>query len=110
MTMCRVTTLPLPNTGQGNDGDSRAAALQQFANTSAIFLEPRSVFDPAIVGIAEGEDGHRVLAYDSELVVRALADQDGWDNDVAREWYLFNIIPACCDRNSPVFLDHGGDC
>jgi hypothetical protein len=109
MTTYNLITLPSLNTGSDRTS-STAELLQQFANAAAIFLEPRSLFDAAIVGIAEGEDGHRVLAYDSELIVLALADQVGWDNEVALEWYRFNIVPACSDRHSPVLLDPRDDC
>lgn len=55
----------------------------------ALFLEPRDIFDVAIIGIAERVDGLCVVAYDSERVVQALMARYGWEESKARDWYNF---------------------
>jgi hypothetical protein len=75
------------------------------AGSRALFLEPRTVFDVAIMGIAEQADGLLTVAYDSERVVLALMNQDGWDEDTAREWYEFNIAVAFVGPGTPVFIE-----
>lgn len=71
----------------------------------ALFLEPRSMFDKAIIGIAERADGMAVVAYDAERVVQALMEGHEWDEDEAREWYHFNTAGAWVGPGTPVFID-----
>jgi hypothetical protein len=81
----------------------------ELKGSGAEFLEPRSLYDTAIVGIAEQANGARVVAYDCERVVRALAEQDGWDEKTAREWYAFNIAGAFVGPGTPVFIESFDD-
>lgn len=76
----------------------------QLEGSEALFLEPRAVFDVAVIGIAERVDGLCVVAYDSARVLQALMDQNGWDEDEAREWYDFNTAGAYVGPGTPVFL------
>lgn len=76
----------------------------ELEGSDALFLEPRATFDRAIVGVAERVDGLCVLAYDSERVIQALVDENGWDEDEAREWYEFNTAGAYVGPGTPVFL------
>lgn len=70
----------------------------------ALFLEPRSMFDQAIIGMAERADGMMVVAYDAEKATRALMDGNDWDEDEAREWYYFNTAGAYVGPGTPVFI------
>jgi hypothetical protein len=69
-----------------------------------MFLEPREVFDSAIIGLARWIDGLPVVAYDSERVVRALMEKHGLNEDEAREWYEFNTTGANVASGTPVFV------
>lgn len=77
----------------------------QLEGSGALFLAPRNLFDAAIVGIEQLDNGQRVVAYDSEQVVKALMDQDGWDEDSAREWYRYNIAGSFGGPGTPVFIE-----
>lgn len=74
----------------------------------AMLLEPREVFDPCVIGIAE-RLGLRVAAYDSAKVIHALMDHHGWDEKEAGEWFEFNIAGSWMGEGSPVFLELFGE-
>jgi hypothetical protein len=71
----------------------------------ALFLEPRSMLDEAIIGLAERADGMMVVAYDTEKVVQALMKGNDWDEEEAREWYSFNTAGAYVGPGTPVFIN-----
>jgi hypothetical protein len=70
----------------------------------AMLLDPREVFDPCVIGIAE-RINLRVAAYDTSKVLQALQDQHGMDGEEAREWFDFNVAGAWVGDGSPVFID-----
>lgn len=70
----------------------------------AMLLEPREVFDPCVIGIAS-RIGLRVAAYDTELVIAALQEHQGMDEEEAREYFDFNIAGAWVGEGSPLFID-----
>ena len=72
--------------------------------SEVMFLEPREVFDAAIIGLAHRVDGVHVVAYDSKRVVRALMEKHGLNEDDAREWYEFNTAGADVGTGTPVFV------
>jgi len=72
--------------------------------TEALFLEPRSTFDRAIVGIAS-RINLMVVAYDRELVIKAMMDDNGMDRDEAVEFYEFNTAGAWLGEGTPVFIE-----
>lgn len=76
----------------------------ELEDSDALFLEPRSTFDAAILGIGERSDGLYVVAYDSARVIRALMDQHEWDEDEAIEWFEFNTAGSFMGPGTPVFL------
>lgn len=78
---------------------------EQLTDEQALFLEPRAVFDAAIIGIAERAGGLRVVAYDSDQCIAALMDAHGWDFDDAIEWFEFNTKGAYVGDGTPVFID-----
>lgn len=63
-------------------------------------LEPKTIYDPAIVGIIETADGHAVV-YDYEKVIQQTMQAEGWDRQDAMEWHS-NNHPAC--EGMPVFM------
>ena len=84
-------------------------------NPGALLLEPRDVFDSAVVGITTMPDDHwprelpsqAVAVYDYDLLVEAQATQ--WDDDVeaseaylmAVEWIEYNTIGAYAGEATP---------
>ncbi|MGZ8317492.1 MAG: hypothetical protein ACXWVD_00175 [Telluria sp.] len=73
-------------------------------DSGALYLEPRATFDRAIVGLA-CRMNMTVLAYDRELVIDALVQVDGMDEDDAEEYYEFNIAGSWLGEGTPVFID-----
>jgi hypothetical protein len=69
----------------------------------AMLLEPREVFDPCVIGIAERVN-LRVVAYDTNKVIQALMDHHGWDEEEAGEWFETNIVGSWVGEGSPVFV------
>lgn len=76
----------------------------QLEGSEAMFLEPREVFDAAIVGVAQRVDGLQVVAYDSERAVQALMRAHRMGEDDAREWFEFNTTGAYVGPGTPVFV------
>jgi hypothetical protein len=69
------------------------------------YLEPRDVFDAAIVGLAERADGMCVLAYSRTRCIEALSKQNDWSYDSAVEWFEFNTAGAYAGEGTPVFIE-----
>lgn len=70
----------------------------------AMLLEPREVFDPCVIGIAE-RINLMVAAYDVKKVLQALQDHHGMDEDEAYEWYEHNMVCSWVGNGSPVFIN-----
>lgn len=71
---------------------------------NAMLLEPREVFDPCVIGIAERVN-LRVVAYDTNKVIQALMDHHGWDEEEAGEWFETNIAGSWVGEGTPVFIE-----
>ena len=56
-----------------------------------IFLEPRSTFREAIVGIVY-KDCQPSICYSVELIYKALETHDDMSFDDAREWFDYNMV------------------
>lgn len=84
------------------DRDLMEEVLTDFG---ALYLEPRAVFDAAIIGMAERAGGLCVVAYDSDACIAALMDADGMDFDEAVEFFEFNTKGAYLGDGTPIFID-----
>ena len=73
-----------------------------LADGSAQVLEPRNVFDVAMVGMAE-LGGSFVAVYDADKILEALMKQNDWDIDQALEHYDFNM--QLTGPGAPLYLD-----
>jgi len=67
-----------------------------------IFLEP-SIFDEAILGVAERFGMDPVVAYDRSRVIDIYAR--GMPREDAEEFFEFNTIGAWLGETTPVFID-----
>lgn len=76
----------------------------ELEGSGAIFLMPREVFDTAIIGTVECQNGRRVVAYAADLVVHALMAAHGWDANEACEWYEANTVCSYMGAGTPVFV------
>ena len=79
-------------------------------NPQALLLEPRSVYDRALVGITESpqddwprESAAAVAVYDADACVGALMDAEGWDSAQALEWFHFNTAGSWAGEGTPTF-------
>lgn len=59
-------------------------------DSSVAVMEPRSTFDPCILGVVEVGDDVVVL-YDREAVIGAMRADMNLDRDDAIDWYEFNM-------------------
>lgn len=59
-------------------------------------LEPREVYDAAVVGI--------FLVYDREAVIHQTVKADGMSYEDAVEWHEFNTFGAYLGASTPAFL------
>lgn len=70
-------------------------------DSEAVMLEPRELFDQALIGITD-VDGF-VAVYDEDRVIELLRQKNGWNEDDARDYYDFNINTG--GTGTPVFVD-----
>ncbi len=71
----------------------------------AVVLEPRALWDKAVIGVAYRADGMRVLAYSAHLCLAALV-ADGMSEQEAMDWFYFNVNCAWTGPGTPVFIDY----
>lgn len=82
----------------------------QEANPEAWLLEPRSVYDLALVGVTDNPDDHwprpfliPVAVYSAELCVTLSAQKFGMSLDEALEHFTHNTEGAWVGQNTPTF-------
>lgn len=74
----------------------------------AIFFEPRSLLDQAIVGTVSQACGPTVVCYDYWKIVNAYAS-DGMSPEEATEFVDFNTVQAYVGPNTPMILFERSD-
>jgi hypothetical protein len=67
-------------------------------------LEPREVFDAAILGVASRADGTCAVAYSRQLCIEQLMKANDWSEEEACEWYDFNTSAAWVGEGTPIFV------
>lgn len=65
-------------------------------------LEPRSIYDAAIIGVVSTRDGQRI-AYSSAAIIEILM-RDNMTAEEAQEFFEFNIEDAHMGPLTPVYL------
>ena len=77
-----------------------------------IFLEPRSVFDPMIIGVCSSIDGY-AISYDKDKILEhlqkeVLSGEGETSADdayvMAVEYFDFNILGSYMGENTPVYV------
>ena len=81
-----------------------AVTMLEDADREFLLLEPRSVFDGALVGYVERCGQERIACYDYNAVIRALMDSEGMPEESALEWFEYNILGAWVGERTPCFL------
>lgn len=74
-------------------------------DADAMLLEPRRIFDQAILGVANRVDGLHVVAYDTEKCILALMEHYEFDREEAEDWFDHNTSNAYVGPGTPVFID-----
>ena len=78
--------------------------FDQLEEAEAFLLEPRAVFDVALIGIADRAGGLRVAAYDTDKCIAALQKQNNWEYEDALEWFETNTLGSHVGDGTPVFI------
>lgn len=81
------------------------ALMDRLDEAQALLLEPRELFDAALIGITEGGIGQEVAVYDSAKCIEVLAAQNDWDYEEAEEFFNFNTLGAYVGEETPVFVN-----
>lgn len=72
------------------------------AESEALYLMPRAMFDACLLGIV---DGLNVLVYNGPAVVQALMRRYGMSLASAQEWFVFQIARQGDDKpGQPLFM------
>jgi hypothetical protein len=69
-----------------------------------LLLEPRDVFDEAVLGYVERCGQEPIACYDYERVIDRLKSAYEMDDSSAEEWFSFNVIGAWVGVRTPCFL------
>lgn len=83
-------------------------------NPDALLLEPREMYDKALVGMTDEPDDHwprtgaMVAVYDRDLCIEVLREELG-SYDAAVEWFEYNTSGAWVGPNTPTFICHDPD-
>ena len=79
-------------------------------NPQALLLEPRSVYDRALVGITESPQdgwtrtsGEAVAIYDARACVDAIMEWLDTDSAQAWDWFHFNTAGSWLGEGTPTF-------
>jgi|TARA_Y100000310_G_scaffold74364_2_gene70546 hypothetical protein len=93
---------------------SEKELLEQLAqqNPQALLLEPRDVYDAALVAITDEPEDHwprkervYVAVYDTDKCVGAVMGWLGCGYDEAQEWLDFNTYGAWLGEGTPTFCN-----
>lgn len=89
-------------------------ALLARLNPDALVLEPRRVYDQAIVGITAAATDHwprytpsLVAVYAIELCVAALVEHEGMTQEDAIEWVMVNTSGTWQGEGTPMLISLG---
>lgn len=83
------------------NGGRRQHCIDITDDCDLVFAEG---YDKAIIGIAYRE-GHPLVVYDTNTILRILVKRDGMWIDEAEEFFYYNIQGAFVGPRTPLFLD-----
>lgn len=85
-------------------------------NPAALLLEPRDVYDPALVGTTDSPDdswprqqGIHVAVYDEDKCIEAIMGWMECDYESAIDWFGFNTSGAWVGEGTPTFTSPDED-
>jgi len=81
-----------------------------------VLLEPRDVYDKAIIGFTDDPKDHWdrttktvVAVYSIERVIDALMQEEGWDFEESMSWFYYNIEGSWIGEGTPTFMSEQDD-
>ena len=82
--------------------------LRETAPDALLFDGPEGYsFDKAIIGVATRIGMQPVVAYDEELLIRSLVDED-WEYIDAVEWVEINTKGSYLGEGTPIIIERSG--
>ena len=97
-------------TRRGFDTPADILAKLSTLNPEALLLEPRAVYDAALVGITDTPQDHwprkasvPVAVYDEVACIEAIQRGMDCDPHMATEWFDFNVSGAWMGEGTPTF-------
>jgi hypothetical protein len=82
----------------------RDRVIDMEIEDEVLFLDPPHIYDPAIIGLTEGNFEPPRLIYDAERCIEQLVLNDMGDYETAREFFEFNTLGAFV-KNGPLFVE-----
>lgn len=79
---------------------SREELVERCGDENLLFMDG---FDDCLLGLAHTFNGHPVVAYDGNRIVRSLMAQ-GMTEDEAEEFYSFNIEGCYLGEYTPIII------
>lgn len=70
-------------------------------------LEPASLYDQAIIGVASRIGHEDILAYDKDQIMMLLI-KDGMTEEDAMDHFYYNIIGSWVGEGTPIFVSKEG--
>ena len=96
--------------GSGQLTSDLALKDLEALNPDALLLEPREVYDSAVVGVTDSPDddwpreiGVYVAIYDANKCIEAFMAWMNCDYEQAAEWFSFNTCGAWVGPGTPTF-------
>ena len=84
---------------------SKRDEICSMLEDEAVLLEPDKVFDRAILGVAQNDNGYRVAVYCYDSIIEGLVDAGGQpDRESAVEYADYNILGASMGPYTPIIV------
>lgn len=75
--------------------------IDELVDIETMFLEPRDRYDECIVGTTYDNSK---LIYDADKIIHALMEQDGMNDEEAKEYFEYNILGAYVGEGTPIYV------
>lgn len=88
-------------TDNGHLPQKREELVELAGDEELLFLDG---FDDCILGICNCAAGTPLVAYDEQLILRALQERNGMEEGEALEYYRYNIEGAHVGERTPMIV------
>ena len=79
--------------------------LEEYSDESPLLMEPRSDYDPCLVGIGYRFKDGPLAVYDINKVLKVLQTRDGMSEEGSEEFFQFNIVGGWLGDGTPMFIE-----